>query len=51
VGKSEERDTSEDLFIDQRIILKLSLKKEDGQTWNGLLWLIVWTSVRLLLTW
>jgi hypothetical protein len=51
VGKSEERDTSEDLFVDKRIILKLALKKQDGQAWNGLFRFIVWTSGRLLLTW
>lgn len=49
--KSEERDTLEDLGVDRRIILKLALKKQDGQGWTGLLWLLVQTSGRLLLIW
>jgi len=33
----------EDLVVDGRIILKLIVKKLDGEAWNGLLWLRVWT--------
>jgi hypothetical protein len=38
-----ERDHLEDLVVDGRIILKLIVKKLDGGTWNGLLWLRVGT--------
>jgi hypothetical protein len=48
VGKSEERDTLEDLGVDWK---KLALKKQDWQALPGLLWLIVRTSGRLLLKW
>jgi hypothetical protein len=51
VGKSEERDTLEDLGVDRRRSRKMTIKKQDWQAWPGLLWLIVQISGRLLLTW
>jgi hypothetical protein len=38
-----ERYNLEDLVVDGRIILKLVVKKWDGEAWNGLLWLRVGT--------
>ena len=48
VGKPEERGHLEGLGIEERIILKWMLKKQDGKAWTGLLWLRIGTSGRLL---
>jgi hypothetical protein len=48
VGKPEERGHLEGLGIEERIILKWMLKKQDGKAWAGLLWLSIGTSSRLL---
>jgi hypothetical protein len=34
-----ERDQSEDPHVDDRIILKWTLKKQCGRVWNGFIWL------------
>jgi hypothetical protein len=34
-----ERDHLEDLGVDERIIVKLIIKKWHGEAWTGLLWL------------
>jgi hypothetical protein len=39
VGDVRERDNLEDLDVDGSIILKLILKKWDGEPWSGLIWL------------
>ena len=43
VGNLMERDQSEDLGVDRRIILKWICKKWDRGAWTGLLWLMIGT--------
>jgi hypothetical protein len=38
-GNLRERDYLEDLGVDGRVILKLIIKKWDGEAWAGLIWL------------
>jgi hypothetical protein len=38
-GNLKERDHLEDVGVGRRIILKVILKKWDGRTWIGFLWL------------
>jgi hypothetical protein len=40
----KERDQWEDLDVGGRIILKLTLERENGVVWTGLIWLRTWTS-------
>jgi len=47
VGESKERDHSEDLGIDGRI-LKYILKKEDWRAWTSFIWLRIGLRVGLL---
>jgi len=47
-GSLRERDQVEDLCIDGRVISIQILKKYDGRTWTGLIWLRKGTSGRLL---
>jgi hypothetical protein len=47
-GDLMERNNLEDLGVDERIILKWILKKSDGESWTGLLWLKIGTGDRLL---
>jgi hypothetical protein len=42
-GDLRERGHLEDLGLDGRIILKYILKKWDGKTWTGLIWLRIRT--------
>jgi hypothetical protein len=42
-GILRERDHSEDIGVDCKIILKLNLKKWDGNTLTGMIWLKIWT--------
>jgi hypothetical protein len=39
-----ERDKSQDLRVDGRIILEWILKKLDGRLWNGFIWLRIGTN-------
>jgi hypothetical protein len=39
VGRSKERDHFEDLDLDGRMILKWILKKQDGRSCTGFIWL------------
>ena len=48
LGSLRERDQVEDLCIDGRVISIQILKKYDGRTWTGLIWLRKGTSGRLL---
>lgn len=48
VGQPGERGRLEGLGIEERIILKWMIKKQDGRAWTGLLWLSIGTSSRLL---
>jgi hypothetical protein len=48
VGKLREREQVKGLGIDGRVILIQILKKYDGRTWAGLIWLKTGTSGRLL---
>jgi hypothetical protein len=48
VGKPELRGHLKGLGIEESIILRLMLKKQDGKVWAGLLWLSIGTSGRLL---
>ena len=43
-----ERDHLEDSGVDGRIILQCVIKKWDGETWTGLLWLKIGTGGGLL---
>jgi hypothetical protein len=47
-GELKDRDHFKDLSIDGRIILKYILKKQNGRTWTGLIWLRTEPSGRLL---
>jgi hypothetical protein len=40
------RDHSEDLVVDERIILEWILGNYDGKVWTGCIWLRIWTSGR-----
>jgi len=42
MGRSEEREQSEDLDVNERLILNYFLRKWDG-TWTGLIWLRIVT--------
>jgi hypothetical protein len=42
-GVLRERDHSEDLDVDGRIIFKRIFKKWDGEVWTGLICLRIWT--------
>jgi hypothetical protein len=42
------RDRSEDLDVDERIILKWVLVKQVGKVWTGFIWLRIWTRRWLL---
>jgi hypothetical protein len=42
-GDLRERDRSEDVGVDGRVILKLTFKKSDGEAWTGLIWLRIGT--------
>jgi hypothetical protein len=44
LGNLEERDHSEDLSIDGKVILEWVLKKYSGRGWLGLVWLRPYTS-------
>jgi len=39
LGNLKEREQLEDLEVNERVILKWILKKEDGRTWTGQIWL------------
>ena len=42
-GDLRERDRSEDVGVDGRVILKWTFKKSDGEAWTGLIWLSIGT--------
>jgi hypothetical protein len=46
--KLKTRENSEDKSVDGRTILQLILRKEDGKTWTGFIWLRIWPSGRVL---
>jgi len=50
IGFGRLRDHLEDLSTDVRIILKWMLKKSDGRSWNGLIWVRIGISDRILST-
>jgi hypothetical protein len=47
-GDLMERNNLEHLGVDERILLKRILKKWDGESWSGLLWLRIGTFDGLL---
>ena len=48
MGKLKDRYHSEDLNVNGRMILKWILKKRDGRSWTGLIWLRIGTDGGLL---
>jgi hypothetical protein len=48
VGKPERKDHLGDLSIARKVILKPSLKKQDGRVWTGITWVRTGTGGRLL---
>jgi hypothetical protein len=50
VGKANGRNYLEALGIDWSVILKWILKRWDGATWTGLIWLRIGTMDRFFLT-
>jgi hypothetical protein len=44
VGNMKERDLSEDLSVDGKIILECMLEKYSGMLWTGFIWLRIGTS-------
>jgi len=44
LGSLKERVSLEDPDINRRAILKFILKKQEGRTWNGLIWLRIKTN-------
>jgi len=47
-GRAKGRDHSEDLDIDEKIIIEWLLNKHGGKVWTGRFWLRIGTSGRLL---
>jgi hypothetical protein len=48
VGKQKKRDHFKVLSVDDRVIVKLMLKKQGGRVWTGFSWLRKGNSVILL---
>jgi hypothetical protein len=48
MGRPEEKNHSEHLGTDSRIILELIFKMRDGEAWTGLIWLRIGTGGGLL---
>ena len=43
-GNPKERDYLEDLYVNEKILLKLTLKKLDGMAWTGFIWFSIRTN-------
>jgi hypothetical protein len=48
VGKAERKRHLQYICANERIILKYTLKKQDGTAWTGFIWLRTGTSDRFL---